>query len=294
MIHLVKARTFYDNNIKYYRINSPEPLSKGDVYVGETRFGSDLLEIHCPSRSSVSEEEWGKILEDMGIADDKKKSRSAYEPIIQYKAKESDITEYYQAKKEVENLFSLFKQKIEEHKLSMKILKLHFTHHREKLVCSYTAEQRVDFREYVRDLGGLLHIRIEMFQISPKDAVSFINTCGACGLRLCCLVGCNLVRVPVLEKKEGFSSKSSGICGKNKCCHTYELPQNIDMPNPEVGGYVKGPNGMYVVKALNISQNQIFLTGPTAEDIECNLDEIHKVQEEHTIFFEYYPHSPRS
>ncbi|MGL5722448.1 MAG: regulatory iron-sulfur-containing complex subunit RicT [Brevinema sp.] len=294
MIHLVKARTFYDNNIKYYRIDSSEPLQKGDVYVGETRFGNDLLEIHCPSRNMISQEEWDKILEDMGLADDKKKSRTAYEPIIQFKAKESDIAEYYVAKKEAENLFTLFKQKIEQHNLSMKILKLHFTYHREKLVCSYTADQRVDFREYVKDIGSQLHIRIEMFQISPKDAVSFMNTCGACGLRLCCLVGCNLVRVPnSSERREGFNSKSAGVCGKNKCCHTYEIPQNMDMSNPEVGGYVKGPNGMYVVKALNPSRNQIFLTGPT-DDIECHLDEIHKVQEEHTIFFEYYPHSTSS
>ncbi|MGL5721464.1 MAG: regulatory iron-sulfur-containing complex subunit RicT [Brevinema sp.] len=290
MIHMVKARTFYDNNIKYYRIDSDEPLQKGAVYVGETRFGNDLLEIHCPSRIVISEAEWDKMLEDMGLADDKKKSRTAYEPVIQYKAKEADITDYYNAKKEAENLFGLFKQKIEEHNLSMKILKLHSTYRRENLVCSYTAEQRVDFREYVRDIGSLLHIRIEMFQISPKDAVSFMDTCGACGLRLCCLVGCNLVRVPSSDKREGFNSKSSGICGKNKCCHTYELPQNMDMINPEVGGYVRGPNGMYVVKSLNISQNQIFLTGPS-EDIECNLDEIHKVQEDCTIFFEYYPQS---
>lgn len=290
MINLVKVRTLYDNNIKYYRIDGDEALQKGAVYIGATRFGNDLMEIHCPSRVPISEKEWQQMLEDLGISEDKKNSRTAYEPVIHHRAKEQDISDSLSNKNDLEKMLVVFKDKSEYYKLAMKIMKLHYTYRREKLVCFYTAEQRVDFRDFVKDLGSSLKLRIEMFQISPKDAISLMDACGICGRRLCCLTGCNLMRLGS-DKKNGYSPKSAGVCGKGRCCNSFEIPIDIEPEFPEIGGYVLGDEGMYAVRTLEPQTNTIILNGVNGE-INCSLDDIYKISDGNFIRFEYHPEAP--
>ena len=129
--------------------------------------------------------------------------------------------DYEANKKQAADTRELFEQKVSEHKLPLKILSLHYTHKRQKLVCTFTSDSRVDFREFVRELGSYLKVRIEMFHISSRESVRCCGAeFGACGLKVCCASYVPIDAGKHNDKK--YSSKNLGLCGKLKCCHSFE------------------------------------------------------------------------
>jgi cell fate regulator YaaT (PSP1 superfamily) len=97
-----------------------------------------------------------------------------------------------------------------------------------KLTIYFTAEERVDFRELVRELAGRFHTRIELRQIGPRDETKILGGIGACGLPLCCARWLTEF-APVtirMAKEQGLAlnpPKISGVCGRLLCCLAYEI-----------------------------------------------------------------------
>ncbi|MGL4394348.1 MAG: regulatory iron-sulfur-containing complex subunit RicT [Brevinema sp.] len=195
-------------------------LKKGMHFVASTKFGDDMVEIQCPKRISMTQEEWEDTLKKMGITTDQQSARFAFEPVLRHPAKESEIQLYNDNSQKAAETLPLFKEKIQQHNLQMKIMGLHFTLDRGRLVCTYTADSRVDFRELVKELGVILKHRIEMFQISVAESMKFVDTCGSCGRQLCCSTGCT---VGINNDRKGAkASKFLGVCGRTRCCSYFE------------------------------------------------------------------------
>ncbi|MGL4563254.1 MAG: regulatory iron-sulfur-containing complex subunit RicT [Brevinema sp.] len=220
MLHIVKVKTLFDHSLKYYRINTDVLLKQGMLFIGATKFGNDIVEIQCPKRIEMTEEKWELTLKKMGITTDQSSQRFSFEPLLDRIAKESELKKYNQNVQKAMELLSLFKDKIKEYQLEMKIIGLHFTLDKERLVCTYTAENRIDFRELVKELGATLKQRIEMFQISIVESMKFINTCGSCGRQLCCTIGCTAFIGD--RKTSSKTSKFLGVCGKARCCSFFD------------------------------------------------------------------------
>ena len=111
--------------------------------------------------------------------------------------------------------------------LEMKILSAHYTFDAAKVTIYFAAEQRVDFRELVRHLTGILHTRVELRQISARDEVKNMGAMGPCGQECCCTRFChNYPEVSIKMAKEQNISltpeKINGVCGRLKCCLSYE------------------------------------------------------------------------
>lgn len=119
--------------------------------------------------------------------------------------------------------------KIHERGLLMKLSRVEQTFDGSRLIFYFTADNRVDFRELVRDLAAEFRTRIEMRQIGVRDEARLLGGYGSCGRPLCCTTWLQAFE-PVsikMAKQQNLSlkpSKLSGLCGRLKCCLRYELP----------------------------------------------------------------------
>lgn len=150
--------------------------------------------------------------------------------------------------------FDICAEKIEKHKLEMKLINVEYTFDRSKIVFCFVAEGRVDFRELVKDLASVFKTRIELRQIGVRDQTKTVAGLGLCGRKVCCasfLTDFDQITVK-MAKDQGLSSspqKISGPCGKLICCLAYEQKAyEADYKElPRMGAYVKTPDGFGTV-----------------------------------------------
>ena len=148
-------------------------------------------------------------------------------------------------------------QKIAEHKLDMKLVSIQYTFDNSKLLFYYTSAGRVDFRELVKDLAGVFHVRIEMRQIGIRDESRLIGGLGACGRPLCCstfLTDFGQVSMKMAKEQNLSlnSSKISGCCGRLMCCLRFEYDTYVEeiRKTPSPGTFVNTPDGPGVVTEI--------------------------------------------
>jgi len=141
--------------------------------------------------------------------------------------------------------------KIRERQLPMKLTRVEQLFDGSRLIFYYTAEERVDFRELVRDLAAHFKARIEMRQIGVRDEARMLGGYGVCGRPLCCttwLTSFEPVSIK-MAKQQHLSlnpSKLSGMCGRLKCCLRYELPNGKGVRHggcADEGGGCGNPTG---------------------------------------------------
>jgi cell fate regulator YaaT (PSP1 superfamily) len=118
--------------------------------------------------------------------------------------------------------------KIRERGLAMKLTRVEQLFDGSRLVFFFTSEERVDFRELVRELASEFKTRIELRQIGVRDEAKLLSGYGTCGRPLCCTIWLKSFE-PVsikMAKQQDLAlnpSRLSGLCGRLKCCLRYEL-----------------------------------------------------------------------
>jgi cell fate regulator YaaT (PSP1 superfamily) len=118
-------------------------------------------------------------------------------------------------------------RKIEERELPMKLVDVEYTFNQKKVIFYFTSEERVDFRELVKDLAYEFKMRIELRQIGVRDEARMIGGMGCCGRPLCCTTFLHDFE-PVsikMAKRQNLAlnpSKISGLCGRLMCCILFE------------------------------------------------------------------------
>jgi len=121
-------------------------------------------------------------------------------------------------------------EKIQRHNMPMKLVDVEYTFDKQKVIFYFTAEDRVDFRDLVRDLAHDLRARIELRHIQVRDEAKMVGGIGGCGRELCCTTWLNDF-MPIsmrMAKRQNLSlnpSKISGQCGRLLCCLSYENDQ---------------------------------------------------------------------
>ena len=159
---------------------------------------------------------------------------------------------------------------VERLNLQMKLISSDYNLDGSRVTVYFSAEERVDFRELVREMAGKLHTRVELRQVGPRDEAKLIGGYGRCGRQLCC--GSFLSELtPVsmkMAKDQGLPlnpMKISGCCGRLMCCLSYECQQYRDMRKnlPKEGQRVTTPSGPGKVIGVN----------PLSETILVQLDE---------------------
>jgi cell fate regulator YaaT (PSP1 superfamily) len=163
--------------------------------------------------------------------------------------------------------FKICKKKIENHQLDMKLVQVHYLLEEPKILFFFTADNRVDFRELVKDLVSVFKTRIELRQIGVRDEARVVSGLGICGRGYCChAVSDKLKPVSIKMAKEqnlSFNSmKISGPCGRLLCCLSYEhcfYSEQIRRV-PQAGAGVSYNNEMWTVNEANMVTGQVKMT----------------------------------
>jgi cell fate regulator YaaT (PSP1 superfamily) len=166
------------------------------------------------------------------------------------KATDGEVTQYAALKEKEGYAFSLCRQKIREMNLPMKLLWAEYLFGGSKLLFYFVSENRVDFRELVKELAKEFKVRIELRQVGVRDEAKIIGGLGNCGNVCCCrrfLSNFSIVSIKMV-KEQGLAlnpNKISGICGRLMCClsYEYEMYAGLKKNFPKLGKRVKVTQG---------------------------------------------------
>lgn len=173
-------------------------------------------------------------------------------------------------------------ERIQQHGLAMKLVSVGYTFDSRKAIFYFTAENRVDFRELVRDLAGTLRVRVEMKQIGARDETKVTGGLGPCGRELCCsswLRDFEAVTVK-MAREQGLAlnpSRLAGMCGRLKCCLRYEYASYVELRKglPPAGKRVQSVKGNGKVLRQNIfKQTVLILRDDDGGVIEAGLEDL--------------------
>lgn len=175
------------------------------------------------------------------------------------KATRKDQKKEEENKQKEKEAFDICLQKIQKHNMEMKLIDVEYTFDNNKIIFYFTADNRVDFRELVKDLASVFRTRIELRQIGVRDESKMVGGLGPCGRVACCCSHLGEFQ-PVsikMAKEQSLSlspTKISGLCGRLMCCLNYEQEQyeTVRKKMPKIGSEVKTPDGMGTVMDNNV------------------------------------------
>lgn len=180
-------------------------------------------------------------------------------PVLRVATPEDEKIEERNHQKEKE-AFKICIEKIQKHKMEMKLVDAEYTFDNNKLLFYFTADGRIDFRELVKDLASVFRTRIELRQIGVRDETKILGGVGICGRSLCCHTFLTEF-VPVsikMAKEQNLSlnpAKISGVCGRLMCClkNEQETYEYLNSRLPGMGDNVTTPEGLKaVVQSVNV------------------------------------------
>jgi len=201
-------------------------------------------------------------------------------PVIR-KAEEDDIEHAQEIASKEEEVLTECGKLIEKLNLPMKLLSAEYNLDESRLTFFFSAEERVDFRELVRNLTNRFKTRVELRQIGPRDEAKLVGGLGKCGRPLCCESFLSeFAPVSIKMAKEQDLSlnpmKISGLCGRLLCCLGYESEQYQAMKKklPKEGQQVSTPMGMARVIGSNPLKEVISVELENQTVVELPLSEI--------------------
>ena len=155
-------------------------------------------------------------------------------------------------------------QKIAEHGLDMQLVSAECAFDGSKILFFFTADERVDFRELVKNLASIFHTRIELRQIGVRDKAKMVGGLGICGRPFCCVSFLDDFQ-PVsikMAKTQNLSlnpTKISGTCGRLMCCLKYEQDAYEDLlrNTPKEESYVDTPDGRGVITEVSLLRQRV-------------------------------------
>ena len=183
---------------------------------------------------------------------------------------------YWDKEKEA---FPICEQKIAEHGLEMKLVNVEYNLTGSKVVFYFTADDRVDFRDLVKDLAYVFKTRIELRQIGVRDEAKMLGGLGPCGRPVCCKQFLDDFRPVTIKmaKEQNLAlspTKISGLCGRLMCCLQYEEScyEQMHKLMPRTGKEIETPDGVGIVVENNVitEKTKVKLT---AEDGTIDIKE---------------------
>ena len=231
MTEVVGVRFKSVGKIYYFDPNGMR-LSLGEHVIVETARGIECGTVAITNRT----------IEDKSVV-------KPLKPLIR-RAEPDDLKRMEENRQKEKRALALCQEKIDKHKLDMKLVDVEYTFDNNKILFYFTADGRVDFRDLVKDLASVFRTRIELRQIGVRDEAKMLGGIGICGKPFCCSSFLGEFQ-PVsikMAKEQGLSlnpAKISGTCGRLMCCLKYEQEVYEDLLRitPKVGAVVLTPEG---------------------------------------------------
>ena len=183
-------------------------------------------------------------------------------PVVR-KATEEDLVAVEENKVAAEKALRICEECIEHQGLDMRLIEAEYTLDRSKIIFVYVADDRVDFRELLKELATRFKCRIELRQIGPRNKAKIVGGLGSCGMETCCsrflndfdVVSINMAKNQLLALNV---QKLSGQCGKLMCCLKYEDSQYKEMRQglPKLNSQIEYKGHKYRVTSMNVLLKQ--------------------------------------
>jgi len=195
-------------------------------------------------------------------------------------ATEEDISKLQHLGQEEEKASATFLEILERYPFEMKLIETVYQFDGNKLTFFFTADGRIDFRQFVRELALLFKTRIELHQTTGRDEAKRLGGFGMCGLNYCCgsfLKRFNQVTIKMAKDQNlaGNLSKISGPCGRLLCCLNFEEDFYIEEAKdyPLVGTCVKLKGIKMIVFKCDVINHKIILASDNSELLEIDQEQ---------------------
>lgn len=190
------------------------------------------------------------------------------------KATPIDLVQVEQFKREEVTALEKCEEIVKEIDVPIRVIKADYNFDGSRLVFSFTAEQRVDFRDLVKVLSRTFNTRIEMKQVGARDETKILDGYGRCGRRLCCsswLTEFHPVSIRMAKNQSLplAPAEISGLCGRLLCCLAYENEQYTELKAqlPRVGVRAKSTQGMMgTIRGLNVLKETVLIQFDEGEE----------------------------
>ena len=233
-------------------------LKAGDFVIIPTRYGKDMAKVLGLSKKP------------MGI-------KQSDIVTVERKANKEDLERREELIQKEKEAFPIFREKVAAHKLDMKLIQTHFLFEEQKALFFFSSDNRVDFRELVKDLVSVFKMRIELRQIGVRDESRITGGLGVCGRPFCCHGVSDKLR-PVsikMAKDQNLSLNSmkiSGQCGRLLCCLSYEYDwyneARKNLPNEGVRLFYDGTD--FRITEVNPLTSMVKMLGDDGRLLEVN------------------------
>lgn len=233
-------------------------IETNDYVIVPTRYGKDMAKV-------------------LGLSEKPIGIKQSDVVAIERKATEEDLAKAEENKQKEKDAFKIFKEKVAYHKLDMKLITVHFLIDEPKALFFFSSDNRVDFRELVKDLVSVFKMRIELRQIGVRDESRIIGGLGVCGRPFCCHGVSDKLR-PVsirMAKDQNLSLNSmkiSGQCGRLLCCLSYEFDWYNEarkkLPSEGIHIYYDGTN--FKITEVNLLTSMVKMMGDDGRLLEVN------------------------
>lgn len=232
----------FKNSRKAYSFGTnDETLEYGDYVVVETVRGVEMGEIISSLRDVSMHTQ-----------------NTPLKPVLR-KASRRDREMYAENKELAKEALTRCQEAVARLKLDMNLISCEYTLDRSKIIFVYVADERVDFRELLKELAGIFKCRIELRQIGPRDKAKIIGGLGTCGMETCCsrfmddfdVVSINMAKNQLLALN---IQKLSGQCGKLMCCLKFEDEnyKQLRAGLPKMNAQVEYEGKLYRVTSMNV------------------------------------------
>ena len=224
-------------------------FGRGAQVIARTSRGLELGEVLCEASehvlSSMESPKSGQILREQT---------------------EDDAGELRRLLEQQQEEHKICEQRIAELKLDMRLVDVEHLYGGERVIVYYLSEERVDFRQLVKNLASEFQTRIEMRQIGVRDEAKLLADYGDCGKPVCCNTHLSemppvSMRMAKLQKATLDPSKISGRCGRLKCCLRYEYDtyQDLQKDLPPIGSEIVTNDGKAKVLAQEILAGRLLI-----------------------------------
>ena len=240
----------FANSKKAYNFGTnDETIVYGDKVVVETVRGMEIGEIISDLRDFASVNTTMEV-----------------KPVLR-KATEKDMAANERNKADSPEAMKKCQQCIEKLGLEMYLISAEYTLDRSKVIFSYVADDRIDFRELLKQLAAIFRCRIELRQIGSRDKAKIIGGLGTCGMETCCsrflddfdIVSINMAKNQLLALN---TQKLSGQCGKLLCCLKYEDDNYKSMRKglPKLNALVEYEGEKFRITSMNLLNGSVRLS----------------------------------
>ncbi|MDD3607116.1 MAG: regulatory iron-sulfur-containing complex subunit RicT [Candidatus Cloacimonas acidaminovorans] len=260
---------FRTGRIGYYQNTKGLNIQPEDIIIVEVERGDDIAQvIHL----GITEEEL-----DAQVLTGKTLS-------IRRQANSEDLEKMKNLSYEEDKAAKTFLGVLDHYPFEMKLIETIYQFDGNKLTFFFTADGRIDFRNFVRELANIFKTRIELHQTTGRDEARRLGGFGMCGKQYCCgsfLKRFNQVTIKMAKDQNlaGNLTKISGPCGRLLCCLNFEEDFYVEEAKgfPLVGTFVSYQNTKMMVFRLNVLAKKVMLASEEGIIQEIDLDEFSRL-----------------